>query len=131
MDHVSLWDAATGDVFVGDMLMKRGSVLIPAGKGGNLRAYLDSLHRLSALGSTRFYPGHGPVIDDPLKTIAEALEHRRRREEQVLACLADGVTDVDGIVARLYVGLEEGLERAARMTVTAHLDKLREEGLLP
>ena len=127
-DHVCLWDASRGELFAGDMVVRPGSVLIPAGRGGSLREYLASLRRMALLGPTRIYPGHGPVIDRPLEVIEEYIEHRRIRENQVLECLADGVTDVDAIVGRLYVGLREGLERAARMTVLAHLDKLREEG---
>lgn len=127
-DHVCLWNAARRELFAGDMVTRPGSVLIPAGRGGNLRDYLASLETMDALDPVRIYPGHGPVIDDPHAVIAEYLEHRRQREEQVLACLADNVTDVGAIVARLYVGIAPGLEQAARMTVLAHLDKLREEG---
>ncbi len=130
-DHVCLWDRERGDLFAGDMVVRPGSVLIPAGRGGSLRDYLASLRRMAALPPARIYPGHGPIIDDPLDVIAEYLEHRQRREDQVLACLNEGVSDVDAIVSRLYVGLKEGLERAARMTVLAHLDKLREEGRVP
>jgi hypothetical protein len=38
---------------------------------------------------------------------------------------------VDTIVARLYPDLARPLRPAARLTVQAHLDKLREEGRRP
>lgn len=127
-DHVSFWDAGDRALFAGDMMIRSGSVLIPAGRGGSLRDYLASLTRMAALAPSVIYPGHGPIIDEPARVIEDYIAHRSAREAQVLACVADGLTDVDAIVARLYLGLKPGLERAARMTVLAHLDKLREEG---
>lgn len=130
-DHVCLWDPSTRELFGGDMLIRPGTVLIPAGHGGSLRQYLDSLRRIAGLSPTRVYPGHGPIIENPLEVVAEYLEQRRRREEQVLEAVAMGEADAASIVARLYPSLSDGLERAATMTIQAHLDKLREEGRLP
>lgn len=129
-DHVCLFDAATGDLFVGDMVTKGTTVMIPAGRGGNLRAYLASLDRMAALNPTRLLPGHGPIVDQPLELIRQYIEHRRGRELQVVECLRDGVTDVDAIVSRIYVGLSDAVRPAARLTVEAHLEKLREEGVI-
>jgi glyoxylase-like metal-dependent hydrolase (beta-lactamase superfamily II) len=129
-DHVCLFDEATGDLFVGDMVAKGTTVMIPAGRGGNLRAYLASLERMAALRPTRLLPAHGPIVDRPLEVIAQYIEHRRARERQIVACVRDGVTDVDAIVSRIYVGLGDEVRRAARLTVEAHLEKLREEGTI-
>ena len=129
-DHVCFWDDQAGDLYAGDMVVQGSTVMIPAGRGGNLRQYLASLERLAALRPARILPGHGPVIDDPLALIAQYISHRRQREEQVLACLAEGVSDPDAIVARIYVGLADAVRPAARQTVMAHLEKLREEGRL-
>jgi glyoxylase-like metal-dependent hydrolase (beta-lactamase superfamily II) len=126
-DHVSFWDPDSREAFTGDLVVQPGSVLIPAGRGGNLRDYLHSLERLAALGPRRLFPGHGPIIDDPHRVIDEYVAHRRAREVQVRACLADGIDEVDAIVSRLYVGLKDELRQAARMTVQAHLDKIRED----
>jgi glyoxylase-like metal-dependent hydrolase (beta-lactamase superfamily II) len=102
--------------------------MIPAGRGGNLRQYLASLERMAALDPRIAYPGHGPVIDRPRDLIREYLTHRAMRESQILAALKDGVSDVDAIVARIYGELADPVRRAARETVTAHLEKLREDG---
>jgi hydroxyacylglutathione hydrolase len=126
-DHVCFWDEAAGDLYAGDMVVKGTTVMIPAGRGGNLRDYLRSLDRIAALRPARVFPGHGPVIEHPLDLIAEYIEHRRMREAQVLACLADGLTDPDAIVARIYPDLASEVRPAARLTVEAHLEKLRED----
>ena len=110
------------------MVVAGTTVMIPAGRGGNLREYLGSLRRLKALDAARIYPGHGPVIDRPSDIIEEYLAHRDLRERQILACLRDGLTDPDRMVDRIYAGLDERLRQAARLTVEAHLEKLREEG---
>lgn len=131
LDHVCLWDAESAELYGGDMIMRPGTVLIPAGRGGNLRHYLASLHLIASLQPVRIFPGHGPVIETPEVAIAEYLEHRARREEQILALLEAGLPDAGAIAVRLYGQLGEGLDRAARMTVQAHLDKLNEEGRWP
>lgn len=127
-DHACFWDAAAGDLYAGDMVQLESSVLIPAGRGGNLRAYMASLDRMAALAPRRVYPGHGPVIDDPARVIERAVAHRRARETQIRGYLESGIVDVEAIVARLYPELQPGLERAARATVEAHLEKIRDDG---
>jgi len=129
IDHICFWDAQSRDLYSGDMVVRGSTVMIPATRGGGLRAYLSSLERLAALKPARIYPGHGPIISDPLEVIATYLEHRRMRDAQVAACLADGIRDPDAIVARIYPDLASGLHAAARATVEAHLQKLAEEGI--
>jgi glyoxylase-like metal-dependent hydrolase (beta-lactamase superfamily II) len=125
---VCFFDEEAGDLYAGDMVVQGTTVMIPAGRGGDLRAYLASLERMARLKPVRILPGHGPIIDRPLELIAQYLEHRREREKQVLSCLADGITDLDAMVARIYPGLHEALRPAARLTVEAHVEKLRQEG---
>lgn len=129
LDHVCFWNADTRDLYAGDMVVRGTTVMIPAGRGGGLRAYMTSLERLAALQPARIFPGHGPVIEDPLALIAEYLEHRRMREAQVAACLREGLADPAAIVARLYPGLSPGLQSVAGATIEAHIQKLREDGL--
>jgi glyoxylase-like metal-dependent hydrolase (beta-lactamase superfamily II) len=126
-DHVCFWHEASRDLYTGDMAVKGSTVMIPFGRGGNLRDYLRSLEQLAALQPKRMLPGHGPIIEQPLELIAEYIKHRRAREAQVLQCLEDGVTDVDAIVARIYPDVSAPVRPAARLTVQAHLQKIRED----
>lgn len=129
-DHICFWDADRRCLYGGDMVVAGSTVMIPFGRGGSLTEYLASLERLAALAPDRIYPGHGDVIERPLDVIGAYLEHRRFRERQILECLGDGVTGVDAIAARLYPNLPDGLRQPARLTVEAHLQKLRDEGRL-
>ena len=130
-DHACLWDPHARALFAGDLLVAGGTIMIAASGGGSLRAYLASLAEVRALGPARVYPGHGPVIDEPVSLIDQYIEHRRAREAQVLAALEEGAADPDAIVRRVYPDLDPALAGAARETVLAHLQKLEEDGRIP
>ncbi len=120
---------AGDDLFCGDLARLGGTVVIPATRGGDLSAYLESLRRVRSLRARRLLPGHGPVIDNPEALIDEYLRHRARREHQVIAALEAGSRTPDEIAARIYADLAPGLRGAASESVLAHLIKLRREGL--
>ena len=128
-DHLALWHADSGTLFVGDMMQIGSSVFIPASKGGNLSEYLHSLRRLLALKPKLALPSHGPAIEDPVALINQYLEHRHQREVQVLTALESGVRTVDGLTARIYPNLTAAMLPLARESVLAHLHKLGHDGL--
>lgn len=127
-DHLALWHADSQTVFVGDLLQMGTTVFIPASAGGSLADYLASLNRLLRLAPVRAWPAHGPVIEDPLALIHYYLGHRRQREEQVMAALADGLATVEAITERIYTNLAPALMPMARESALAHLVKLEGEG---
>ncbi len=127
-DHIALWHADSLTLFVGDLLVLGSTVFIPASSGGNLADYLRSLERLRQLSPARAWPAHGPVIEDPVALITQYVEHRRQREEQVLAALAERIDTVDAITTRIYATLTPVLTPMARESVLAHLVKLEGEG---
>lgn len=126
-DHIALWHADSRTLFVGDLLQMGNTVFIPASSGGSLADYLASLERLRQLSPVRAWPAHGPVIEDPVALIHYYLEHRRQREEQVMAALAAGLGTVEAITDRIYTGLAPALKPMARESVLAHLVKLEGE----
>jgi glyoxylase-like metal-dependent hydrolase (beta-lactamase superfamily II) len=135
-DHLCFWDPLTCDLFAGDMLVAGGTVMIPPKSGdGSVRDYLASLERMAALNPARVLPGHGPIINGrdgragPSALIAAYIAHRLQREAQVRECLADGVTGANEIVDRIYPNLAPALRAAARLTIEAHLEKLRDDGV--
>lgn len=125
IDHVCFWQPESRELFCGDMMTKTTTIMVPpSSRGGSLADYLDSLRRLAALEPRLVWPGHGDVIDAPVERIQTYLAHRAERERQVRACLDDGVTDIDAIVARVYADTPSALWPAARLTVEALLEKL-------
>ena len=127
-DHLCFFDETGGTLFSADLVVPGSSVVIPASRGGSLAQYLASLRRVQALAPARLLPAHGDAIDDPQAVLREYVEHRQRREEQIVAALRAGVGRPEDIVDRLYDGLAPALRGMARESVAAHLVKLREEG---
>ena len=127
-DHLCFLDEASGTLFSADLVVLGSSVVIPASRGGSLAQYLSSLRRVLALAPQRMLPAHGRAIDDPAAVLSQHLEHRQRREDQIVAALRAGDRRLDAIVDRLYEGLEPRLKGLARESVVAHLVKLEEEG---
>ena len=127
-DHLTLWHPGSRTLFVGDMLVQGGTVVIPASHGGSLTAYLRSLGRMLQLNPARALPAHGPVIDDPAALIEHYFAHRAQREAQVLDLLAARTSTVAGLAAEIYPSISGDLLSMARESVLAHLMKLELEG---
>jgi glyoxylase-like metal-dependent hydrolase (beta-lactamase superfamily II) len=127
-DHVTLWHADSRTLFVGDMLVRGSTVVIPASHGGSLAEYLRSLDRMLRLDPARALPAHGPVIDDPAAVIHKYIEHRAQREGQVVDALAAGGATIAAITTKIYPTLADALVPMAKESVLAHLQKLESEG---
>ena len=127
-DHLCFFDETTGTLFSADLVVPGSTVVIPASSGGSLVQYLASLRRVLALAPARMLPAHGSAIDDAAAVLNQYLEHRQRREDQIIAALRAGDRRPEAIVDRLYEGLAPGLKRLAQESVAAHLAKLRDEG---
>ena len=127
-DHAAFSHEASGTIFAGDLVVSGTTVMIDASKGGNLVQYLASLERVRALAPSRLLPAHGPEVTDPGGLLTLYVEHRMRRERQIVASLADGHDTVERITESIYHGLSPALVPAAKENVRAHLDKLHREG---
>lgn len=126
-DHIALRLGA-GAVLTGDHVLGRGTSVV-AHPDGDLVAYLESLRRLTALGPSALYPGHGPALtEDPTAVLSYYREHRRFREEQLLAALADGPTTPQRLVARSYADVDRRLWPAAEASTRATLAALEAAG---
>jgi glyoxylase-like metal-dependent hydrolase (beta-lactamase superfamily II) len=127
-DHLCFFDREAGDLYCGDLARRGGTIVIPARKGGDLRAYLASLRLVRDLAPRRLLPGHGPIVDDPIVLIDEYIAHRQQREQQILQAMLEGARTVEEIVRRVYPALPASLSDAAADSVRAHLAKLRDDG---
>ena len=127
-DHVAFWHEPSRTIFSGDLVAAGTSVMIHSSRGGNLIEYLASLERLLALEPRALLPAHGPQPKDPAALLTGYLEHRRLREQQVIAALDAGRSTVLTIAESIYDGLDPSLMAAARENVRAHLEKLKTEG---
>jgi len=121
---------AAGVCFTGDTVLGAGSVFIAPGEGA-LAAYIQSLRSLRRLDLEALCPGHGPFVHDPRARIDEQLEHRLDRERRLVAALHAGAGTHDEMLDAVWSEVPPELRPAARITLEAHLEKLRAEGRLP
>lgn len=96
----------------------------------DLSTYMNSLEKLQRLNPQTIYPGHGPVVQNASSKIKEYIDHRNKRNEQILSALRDSneALDVEEIVKRVYAGLNENLFGAACVNVMNHLSWLSKKG---
>ena len=127
-DHLAF--VAGAGLFSGDAVLGRGSVFVWPFPGA-LRGYLAALERLSALPLERLHPGHGPVGGDARARLAEYVAHRAERERRLLGALDAGHRTTGGLLDAAWSDVPGALRPAAAVTLSAHLDKLDDEGRLP
>ncbi len=108
--------------FTGDAVLGEGSVFVSA----DLAAYLDGLQALRALDLDLLCPGHGPPIGDPQAKLDEYLEHRRDREQRLVAALARGLRTEDELLDAAWPDAPPALRPFAAISLRAHLEKLGE-----
>ncbi len=126
-ESMCFFDPTSGVLFTGDLVAGTGTVIVDDTPGA-LASYIASLERLLTLEPGTIYPGHGPVVPDAMAKLHEYIEHRRKREQQVLAALSeDGPSTVDALVGRIYSDVAPNLVPMAARNVRACLDKLAAE----
>jgi glyoxylase-like metal-dependent hydrolase (beta-lactamase superfamily II) len=116
-------------LFTGDHIMGWSTTVIGP-PDGDMRAYLESLHKVRGRSDSIFWPTHGSPVTDTRPFIDAFLAHRLDREAQVLAAVRGGVVDIAPMVRRLYAGVAKELHKPAARSVLAHLVKLVEDGVV-
>ncbi len=114
-------------LFSGDHVMGWSTSVI-APPDGDMGAYLASLEKLKTRGDGILYPTHGSPIAGPQEWLGQLIDHRRMRESQIVAALADGALSVQQLAERLYPDIAPALRMAAAQQIAAHLEHLRAGG---
>lgn len=125
-DHLCFVLEEERAIFTGDNVLGIGTTVIPA-ESGDLSDYLRSLDRLLAEEPGAIYPAHGPKVSDGPAKIRKYIEHRAKREREILDSLAQGRSLISEIVAVMYAEYPQELHAPARHSVCSHLIKLERE----
>jgi len=135
-DSICLYLPEDKALFTADSVLGQGTSVFE-----DLGTYMASLKGLLQFKEqpskefVRIYPGHGPVVEDGPKLIAEYIRHRTEREDQILAVLSSagptgtGWTTME-IVAKIYASYPQNLWLPAARGIHLHLKKLQDEGRL-
>jgi glyoxylase-like metal-dependent hydrolase (beta-lactamase superfamily II) len=128
-DHLCFLLEEQRTLFAGDLISGVGTVVISPPEG-NLSDYMKSLYTLKGLELNALVPAHGPVIVDAQARLAEYIEHRMQREQQIIAAMQalPSGSSIAAMVARIYVDVDPRLHPVAARSVEAHLLKLQDEG---
>jgi glyoxylase-like metal-dependent hydrolase (beta-lactamase superfamily II)/8-oxo-dGTP pyrophosphatase MutT (NUDIX family) len=133
-------------LFTGDHVMQRATVVINP-PDGDMAAYIGSLRQIAAQHATLKWiaPGHGFLMDEPVRVLESIVVHRLNREAKVLASLDEMLAasrrtqersaDVPNaialrdLVAVVYDDVSPSLHPMALRSLAAHLHKLEADGL--
>ena len=127
-DHVVFSLASEGALFTGDVVIGRGTIVI-APPNGDMRVYQATLGRLRRdYGDARvLYGGHGEAVTAPRAKLDEYIEHRKKRERELLAALAGSERTVPELVESMYRDVSHVLWPAAARQIVAYLIALERE----
>lgn len=134
-DHFAFLLQESAVLFTGDCVLGTGSAVFT-----NLTDLLSTLTLFQSLHPSRLLCGHGPPVQEAQAKIKEYIDHRQRREKEILALFqassrysnssnnqVDGLS-VSDIVSKMYPEVkEERIRKGAQNNVRMHLDKLVSE----
>lgn len=127
-DHIVLELEEENAIFSGDCILGEGTAVFE-----DLHTYMASLKVILELTPKVMYPGHGPVIEDPIDRIKQYIDHRNLRERQIIQALRDSESmflSAMDLVKIIYTTTPEHLHGAAALNVGHHLQKLYKDKLL-
>jgi glyoxylase-like metal-dependent hydrolase (beta-lactamase superfamily II) len=121
-----VWNDA---IFTGDHVMGWASSLVSP-PDGDLTDFMASCSKLQGHGARIYYPGHGAPVMQPAARLAWLIDHRKKREAQILTTLTEKPATPAHITGAVYHDLAPGLTKAAERNVFAHLVDLYTRGIV-
>ena len=114
-------------LFTGDHVMGWSTSIISP-PDGDMKQYMASLEKLLQRDDVRYWPTHGPCIDDTRGLVNAFIEHRHDREQQIIDSLKNGIHQIRAMVPGMYADLPEFMYPAAARSVFAAVAYLVEIG---
>ncbi|WP_409433447.1 MBL fold metallo-hydrolase [Litorimonas sp. RW-G-Af-16] len=114
-------------LFSGDHIMG-WSTSVVSPPDGDMGDYLTSLRTVLARDFDIIRPTHGTEITEVQGFIQAYIDHRLKREDQIMEALESGLSDIGEIVAKLYADVDKRLHPAAAHSVLSHIIHMRKTG---
>ncbi|NIL95085.1 MAG: MBL fold metallo-hydrolase [Woeseiaceae bacterium] len=129
-NHLCYRHTALNWLFTGDHVIDGSTVVIDP-PDGNMKHYIESLNKCKDLDCDALAPGHGDVIDDPIRVIDWIIGHRLEREARVLDAVErnPGLTTGE-LVPLVYKDVDPKLYGWAERSLLAHILKLEADELV-
>lgn len=115
-----------GCLFSGDLIMGWSSSLISP-PDGDAAAFRASCQKLLLRADLALYPGHGAPLETSHARITSLLDHRAKREDQILHALTHGPMGLQDLTKAVYGDIDAFTLRAAARNTLAHLIDLKEQ----
>ena len=128
IDHICYYLESDLVMFTGDSVLGASSTSVR-----HLSSYIESLKLISSYPHNTICPAHGPVVPPPrgAALVEWQINHRLKREEQILGALQKGFNTASSIALEIYPrDLDEKLRSSAERNVQTHLAKLVEDKIL-
>jgi len=116
-------------LYTADTVLGQGTAVFE-----DLASLITSLSKMRDFkGYTKVFPGHGPTVDDGPTLINAYIEHRMKREEEIMQILcsdergSNGTWTIWSIVSKIYAAYPESLWLPAARSVELHLKKLEKD----
>ena len=107
-------------LFTGDHIMEWSTSVISPPEG-DVSQFINSCEKIYNLHCEKFYPGHGIPVENPSERIAELIEHRKKREIEILNFLKNRDATISQITKNIYFNIDQNLLSVASRNVKAHL----------
>ena len=107
-------------LFTGDHIMEWSTSVISPPEG-DVSQFINSCEKIYNLHCEKFYPGHGLPVENPGQRIAELIEHRKKREIEILNFLKNRDATISQITKNIYFNIDQNLLSVASRNVKAHL----------
>ena len=107
-------------LFTGDHIMEWSTSVISPPEG-DVSQFINSCEKIYNLHCKKFYPGHGIPVENPSERIVELIEHRKKREIEILNFLKNRDATISQITKKIYLNIDQNLLSVASRNVKAHL----------
>lgn len=126
-DHLSFFLEEENALFSGDCILGETTAQFE-----DLHVYMESLKKIAQLKTNVIYPGHGPMVNDCCDRIEQYIQHRNKRNSQIMEALrkSSSPMDIEELIKEIYIGLDEMLIPAASVNVQNHLSALLKQKLV-
>lgn len=126
-NHTCFHLAEENVLFTGDHVMGWSTTIVSP-PDGDMQKYMASLRRLLDRDDKRYWPTHGPAIENPQDFVRGLIGHREHREQQILDCLKAGPMTIPAMVEVMYADVAQSLHGAAARSVLAHIIHMVDTG---